>query len=93
MRKLDLANQVKERVGGVSKKEAGILVNLLLDTIRETLLQGENVKISGFGSFVVRGKKDRVGRNPHSGEELLIPARQVLTFKPSQLLRDRLNEK
>jgi integration host factor subunit alpha len=93
MRKLDLANQVKERVGGVSKKEAGILVNLLLDTIRETLLQGENVKITGFGSFVVRGKKDRVGRNPHSGEELLIPARQVLTFKPSQLLRDRLNEK
>lgn len=93
MRKLDLANQVKERVGGVSKKEAGILVNLLLDTIRDTLLKGENVKISGFGSFVVRAKKDRMGRNPHSGEELLIPARKVLTFKPSQLLRERLNEK
>ncbi len=93
MRKLDLANQVKERIGGISKKEAGILVNLLLETIRGTLLQGENVKISGFGSFVVRAKNDRVGRNPHSGEELLIPARKVLTFKPSQLLRDRLNEK
>jgi integration host factor subunit alpha len=93
MRKLDLANQVKERIGGISKKEAGILVNLLLDTVRETLLRGENVKISGFGSFVVRAKNDRVGRNPHSGEELLIPARKVLTFKPSQLLRDRLNEK
>ena len=92
MRKLDLANQVKERIGGISKKEAGILVNLLLDTVRETLLRGENVKISGFGSFVVRAKNDRVGRNPHSGEELLIPARKVLTFKPSQLLRDRLNE-
>ncbi len=93
MRKLDLANQVKERIGGISKKEAGILVNLLLDTVRDTLLRGENVKISGFGSFVVRAKNDRVGRNPHSGEELLIPARKVLTFKPSQLLRDRLNEK
>jgi integration host factor subunit alpha len=93
MRKLDLANQVKERIGGISKKEAGILVNLLLDTVRETLLRGENVKISGFGSFVVRAKNDRIGRNPHSGEELLIPARKVLTFKPSQLLRDRLNEK
>ncbi len=93
MRKLDLANQVKERIGGISKKEAGVLVNLLLDTVRETLLRGENVKISGFGSFVVRAKNDRVGRNPHSGEELLIPARKVLTFKPSQLLRDRLNEK
>lgn len=93
MRKLDLANQVKERIGGISKKEAGILVNLLLDTVRDTLLRGENVKISGFGSFVVRSKNDRVGRNPHSGEELLIPARKVLTFKPSQLLRDRLNEK
>jgi integration host factor subunit alpha len=83
---------VKERIGGISKKEAGVLVNLLLDTVRNTLLEGENVKISGFGSFVVRGKRDRVGRNPHSGEELLIKARRVLTFKPSQLLRDRLNE-
>ena len=92
MRKLDLANKVKERVGGMSKKEAGLLVNLLIDTVRDALVTGENVKISGFGSFVVRQKEDRIGRNPHSGEELVIPARKVLTFKPSQLLRDALNK-
>jgi integration host factor subunit alpha len=92
MRKLDLANKVKDKVGGMSKKEAGLLVNLLIDTVRDALVTGENVKISGFGSFVVRQKEDRIGRNPHSGEELVIPARKVLTFKPSQLLRDALNK-
>jgi len=93
MRKLDLATEIKQRVGGMSKKEAGLLVNILLDTMRDTLVSGDNVKISGFGSFVVRQKKDRVGRNPHTKEELIIPARKVLTFKPSQVLRDLLNRK
>ena len=91
MRKLDLATELKNRVGGMSKKEAGLLVNILLDTVRDALVQGDNVKISGFGSFVVREKKERIGRNPHTGDELLIPSRRVLTFKPSQLLRDLLN--
>lgn len=93
MRKLDLAAEIKQRVGGMSKKEAGLLVNIMLDTLRDTLVAGENVKISGFGSFVVRQKEDRVGRNPHTKEELVIPARKVLTFKPSQVLRDLLNRK
>jgi len=75
----------------MSRKEAALLVELLLDTLRETLLSGESVKISSFGSFIVRRKKDRVGRNPHTGKSLVIPARKVLTFKPSQLLRDLLN--
>jgi len=92
MRKLDLANELKKRVGGMSKKEASLLVNILLDTIREALVRGDTVKISGFGSFVVREKRERIGRNPHSGDELVIPARNVLTFKPSQLLRDLLNQ-
>ncbi len=92
MRKLDLANVLRERVGGMSRKEAGLLVDTLLDTIREALVSGETVKVAGFGNFEIRKKKERVGRNPHTGEELIIPARNVLTFKPSQLLRDRLNK-
>jgi len=92
MRKLDLANAVKERVGGLSKKESGSLIDTLLDTIKDALVDGENVKISGFGSFLVRGKNNRTGRNPHTGDELLIPARRVLTFKPSQLLRQSINQ-
>ena len=91
MRKLDLANYVKERVGGMSKKETTQLVDLLLDTIREALTKGENVKISGFGTFAVKEKQARAGRNPHTGAELEISARQVLVFKPSEMLRDRLN--
>ncbi|MBM4353741.1 MAG: integration host factor subunit alpha [Deltaproteobacteria bacterium] len=91
MRKLDLASEVKERVGGMSMKEASLLVNILLESMREALLRGENVKISGFGNFEVRPKKGRVGRNPHTGDAIALPARKVLTFKPSQLLRDQLN--
>jgi integration host factor subunit alpha len=92
MRKLDLANVMKDRVGGMSKKEAIQLIDLVLDTIRDALLVGENVKVSGFGTFQVRSKQKRLGRNPHTGEELVIPSRKVLTFKPSQVLREELNK-
>lgn len=91
MRKLDLANAVREKVGGLSKKETAELIDVLLDTIRETLVSGEEVKIGGFGTFSVRQKRERKGRNPHTGGELLISARRVLSFRPSQLLRDQLN--
>ncbi len=91
MRKLDLANEVRGKVGGFSKKSCSALIDLLLDTIKDALADGENVKISGFGSFLVRSKRERVGRNPHTGDELVIPARKVLTFKPSQLLRRSIN--
>lgn len=93
MRKLDIANKVKDRVGGMSKKESSLLIDELLDTIKGALVKGENVKISGFGSFVVRMKKERTGRNPHTGDELAIPQRRVMTFKPSQLLRQAINQK
>lgn len=91
MRKLDLANSVKEQVGGMSKKEAADLVRSLLDCMREAIVRGDGLKLSGFGNFTVRKKNNRVGRNPHSGKELTIPARRVLTFRPSQLLRELLN--
>lgn len=67
-----------------------MLVEQVLDTITAALLRGENVKVSGFGTFVLRDKKGRVGRNPKTGVEVPITPRRVLTFRPSQIMRDRI---
>jgi len=83
--KADIIESVYEKVG-FSKKEAAEIVEMVFDTIKETLEQGEKIKISGFGNFIVRDKKSRVGRNPQTGEEIEISARRVLTFRPSQVL-------
>src|SRR5512143_2828348 len=64
---------------------------MVFDTIKETLERGEKIKISGFGNFIIRDKKSRVGRNPQTGEEIEISARRVLTFRPSQVLKNALN--
>lgn len=90
--KADIIEAVYEKVG-FSKKEASDIVELLFDTLKTTLEQGEKVKISGFGNFVVRHKKPRIGRNPQTGEEIEISERKVLTFKPSQVLKAALNKK
>jgi integration host factor subunit alpha len=76
---------------GFSKKEAGDLVELVFDSLKATLSKGQKVKISGFGNFVVREKRSRVGRNPQTGESIEISARRVLTFRPSQVLRADVN--
>jgi len=91
MTKADIIEQVYEKVGGFSKKEAAEIVEVVFDTIKETLERGEKIKISGFGNFVVRDKNSRVGRNPQTGKEITISARRVLTFKPSQVLKNLLN--
>src|SRR6185436_20354371 len=91
MTKADIIEQVYEKVGGFSKKEAAEIVEVVFDTIKETLERGEKIKISGFGNFVVRDKNSRVGRNPQTGKEITISARRVLTFKPSQVLKNALN--
>ena len=88
--KADIIESVYEKVG-FSKKEAAEIVEMVFDTIKETLERGEKIKISGFGNFVVRDKNARVGRNPQTGEEITISARRVLTFKPSQVLKNALN--
>lgn len=75
----------------LSKKESAEIVELVIETLKETLDRGEKVKISGFGNFQVRTKKSRVGRNPQTGEEIEIAARRVLSFRPSQVLKDALN--
>jgi len=91
MTKADIIEAVYEKVGGFSKKEAAEIVETVFDTIKETLQQGEKIKISGFGNFVLREKKARVGRNPQTGEKMLISEPRVLTFKPSQVLKNVLN--
>ncbi len=91
MTKAEIVEQIYERVG-FSKKEAAELVEKVFEIIKDTLAQGEKVKISGFGNFVVRHKNARKGRNPQTGQEILLEARKVLTFKPSLVLKNVLNE-
>lgn len=88
--KADLVDQVFEKVG-LTKKEATDTVEMVFDALKDRLKNGDKVKISGFGNFVVRQKKSRVGRNPQTGQEMTISARSVLTFKPSQVLKALLN--
>ena len=86
MTKAEIVETVYEKIG-FSKKEAAEIVEMVFDTMKETLERGEKIKISGFGNFVVRQKRPRIGRNPQTGEEIEITARKVLTFKPSQILK------
>ncbi len=86
----DLADAVHREIG-LSRTESAALVEQVLGRIGDALLAGSNVKISGFGSFVLRSKGLRVGRNPKTGVEVPIEPRTVLTFRPSQLLREAIN--
>jgi len=90
MTKADIIENTYEKVG-ISKKETAKVVQSIFDIIKETLEEGENVKVSGFGNFMVRQKKTRRGRNPQTGEEIEISARKVITFKPSNVLKDLIN--
>ncbi len=90
MTKADIVEALYEKVG-FSKKEAADLVELVFDTLKKTLSDGSKIKISGFGNFVVREKRSRVGRNPQTGQSIEISARRVLTFRPSQVLRAEVN--
>jgi integration host factor subunit alpha len=91
MTKADIVDAIYERLG-FSKKEAADLVELVFDSVKETLAAGEKIKLSGFGNFVVREKRSRVGRNPQTGQSIEISARRVLTFRPSQVLRAEVND-
>jgi integration host factor subunit alpha len=92
MTKADIVQAVYTRLGGFSKKESADLVDLVFETMKETLGRGEKIKISGFGNFVFRDKRQRQGRNPQTGEPIVITERRVLNFKASQLLKQALND-
>ncbi|MGI9520178.1 MAG: integration host factor subunit alpha [Hyphomicrobiaceae bacterium] len=86
----DLAEAVVEKVG-LPRNESQELVELILREISSTLADGESVKLSSFGSFGIREKGERVGRNPKTGEEVPITPRRVLVFRPSNIMKDRIN--
>jgi len=86
----DISEAVYEEVG-LSRHESAELVETVLNEISQALVKGHNVKISSFGSFMLRDKNGRVGRNPKTGEEVPIAPRRVLTFRPSQVLKQKLN--
>lgn len=86
----DLAEAVVRKIG-LPRNESQELVELVLGEISLTLSRGENVKLSSFGSFGVRDKGQRVGRNPKTGEEVPITPRRVLVFRPSNIMKDRIN--
>ena len=91
MTKAEIVQAVYTRLGGFSKKESADLVDLVFETMKETLGRGEKIKISGFGNFVLRDKRQRQGRNPQTGDPIVITERRVLNFKASQILKHALN--
>ena len=88
----DLTNAVYREIG-LSRTESAELVELVLNEVIGSLEQGESVKIAGFGSFSVRAKQTRLGRNPKTGEEVAIEPRRVLSFRASSMLKDRVNKR
>lgn len=90
MTKADIAEKIQTATG-LTKKESSELMEAVFSIMKATIEAGENLKISGFGNFEVKKKADRRGRNPQTGETITIAARQVLTFKPSAILKMAIN--
>ncbi|MCR9219595.1 MAG: integration host factor subunit alpha [Alphaproteobacteria bacterium] len=91
MTRAELAEAVYQEVG-LSRNDSAALVETVLGEVSDALVGGETVKISSFGSFSVRQKGERIGRNPKTGEEVPILPRRVLVFRPSHVLKDRINQ-
>lgn len=92
MIKSDLTENLHERLG-LSKTECEGIVDKFLKILKKALADGQDVKLSSFGNFTVKEKKARLGRNPPTGEKIVLPARKVLTFKLSQVIKNELNGK
>ena len=88
--RMDLSEAVFREVG-LSRNESADLVESVLDNISSALVKGENIKVSSFGTFSIRDKTERIGRNPKTGEEVPILPRRVLTFRPSHLMKERVS--
>lgn len=86
----DLSEAVYREIG-LSRNESAQMVETILASISDALVQGENVKISSFGTFAVRSKGARMGRNPKTGEEVPIDPRRVLVFRPSHIMKERVD--
>ena len=83
--------EVVHRDIGLSRTESADMVNTVLDLVADALVEGHSVKLSSFGTFMVRSKRERMGRNPKTGEEVPITPRRVLVFRPSQIMKNIIN--
>ena len=88
--RISITEAIYEEIG-LSRKDSGDVLDMILDEIRDELVSGQNVKISSFGTFSLRKKNARIGRNPKTGKEAEITPRTVISFKPSQILRKAVN--
>ena len=86
----DVAETIYEEIG-LSRKDSGDILDMIVDTVIEDLSKGNEVKLSSFGTFSLRNKKARIGRNPKTGVEATISSRRVISFKPSQNMRNAIN--
>jgi integration host factor subunit alpha len=86
----DLSESLHRNIG-LSRTESADMVNSVLDLISDALVDGQSVKLSSFGTFMVRSKRERMGRNPKTGEEVPITPRRVLVFRPSQVMKNVVN--
>ena len=91
MTKVDIIESIYEKIG-IPKKECIRIVESVFEIIKDDLEKGNDVMISGFGKWTVKAKKKRKGRNPQTGKELMIDARRVVTFRPSQVLKGTVND-
>lgn len=85
-------NKLSREGEEVTKRESSEYVDTVIETVKQTLEKGEEVKLSGFGKFEVRHKDERLGRNPRTGEEIMIPERKVVRYKISGVFKDELND-
>lgn len=92
MTKADIVQAIYDRHGGLTKKESKKLVNFLMKSLKEKIMNEERIMITGLGSFEVVTRKSREGRNPQTGEKITIPARKKLVFRCSETLKEDLNE-
>jgi integration host factor subunit alpha len=86
----DLSETLHRNIG-LSRTESADMVNSVLDLVADALVDGQSVKLSSFGTFMVRAKRERMGRNPKTGEEVPITPRRVLVFRPSQVMKNVIN--
>ena len=86
----DLSETLHRNIG-LSRTESADMVNSVLDYVADALVEGQSVKLSSFGTFMVRAKRERMGRNPKTGEEVPITPRRVLVFRPSQVMKNVIN--
>lgn len=86
----DLSESLHRSIG-LSRTESADMVNAVLDLVSDALVEGQSVKLSSFGTFMVRAKRERMGRNPKTGEEVPITPRRVLVFRPSQVMKNVVN--